>query len=142
MLNSFSKKEKLSLLTATFLMPGGIFLSAAYIWRKLKMNKKDNRNLGISAIHVRATEEVKQNPLVRQAYNEMLLERLATLVRRNPSQRFGQLLRNYGYVREERPVSAEKAEQLGVQWRNEFSLESEALLERVERSIKAKIELD
>jgi hypothetical protein len=137
---NFSKKEITGLVIATLFVPGGIVGSGIYLWRKYKMGRKDNRNMGISAVDARAAQEVKENPLVRQAYNEMILERLTKIVRENPSQRFGQIMRNYGLVREERPVQAEKAVELGMNWKNEFYLESEALLERVERSIQGKSE--
>jgi len=136
----FSKKEIAGLLTTAIVVPGGCFISGIYVWRKIMANRKGNRNMGISAVDARAKEETKGNPLVRQAYNEMLLEHLRQIIAKNPSQRFGQILRNYGFVRHERPVKQETADEQQMHWKDEFYLESEALLERVERSVKGKIE--
>ena len=44
-------------------------------------------------------------------------------------QRFGQLLRTYGFVREIRPVKPEA----GIPWQNEFYSEPQKILERVKR---------
>ena len=69
--------------------------------------------------------------MTRLEANRQLVNILAEVVEKNPDQRFGQILRNYAYVRENRPVPAES----GFDWKNEFYLESEALLNRIYRSL-------
>ena len=85
---------------------------------------------------------MKKSPLDRQKYNEALLKRLAVLITTNPSQRFGQILVNYGFVRHERPVLQETADSFGVSWKDEYYLESEELLSRVENTIMDGLEND
>ena len=63
----------------------------------------------------------------RQIANIKLATLLGELVLKYPDQRFSQLLRNYMFVRERRPVSPES----GVDWANEFYLESDELWKRV-----------
>lgn len=58
--------------------------------------------------------------------NRALWTRLGELIEAWPDQRFGQLLRNFGFVRQ---ASVDDA----VVWVDEFSLEPMDLLERVER---------
>lgn len=141
-LKKFSKKEITGLVTTAIIVPGGLFISGIYVWRKVMANRKDNRNMGISAVNARAAQETRENPLVRQAYNEMILEKLTQIVRKNPSMRFSQIMANYGLVRHERPVNQGTADEQRMGWKDEFYLESEALLERVERSVKGHEGLD
>lgn len=63
--------------------------------------------------------------------NRRLVEILNRLVENNPDQRFSQLLRNYGFIKEERPARPEMC--ISVQ--NEFYVESDKILERVERRV-------
>jgi hypothetical protein len=128
----------MGLLGTAIVVPGGFLISGIYVWRKIMANRKDNRNMGISAVNARAAQETRENPLVRQAYNEMILEKLTQIVRKNPSMRFSQIMSNYGLVRHERPVNQGTADEQRMGWKDEFYLESEALLERVERAIQGK----
>ena len=63
--------------------------------------------------------------------NRRLVEILNRLVENNPDQRFSQILRNYGFIKEERPARPEMC--ISVQ--NEFYVESDKILERVERRV-------
>jgi uncharacterized protein (UPF0371 family) len=126
--SGFSKREMAGL------------LAMAYMYRRVRAMRKDNRNMGISAVDNRAREEAKANPLVRKRYNEMILDRLREIVKSNPSKRFSQLMAEYGLVRHERPVSQKTADKNNMNWRDEYHLESEALLERVERRVKGRSE--
>lgn len=63
--------------------------------------------------------------------NRRLVEILNRLVENNPDQRFSQILRNYGFIKEERPARPEMC--ISVQ--NEFYVESDKILERVERIV-------
>lgn len=60
----------------------------------------------------------------RQTANLKLVEVLTKLIEKNPDQRFGQLLRNYGFILETDVLSH-------VLWVNEFNLEPDVLLTRV-----------
>ena len=76
------------------------------------------------------------NPQFDEERKQATLELLAILTElivKHPEQRFSQILRNYGFVRETRPIKAERGEMLGVDWKNEFSLEPVELLKRVKR---------
>lgn len=81
---------------------------------------------------LRLEKNVSRNKFDQERYesNLKLACKLLYLVAKNPNQRFSQILRNYGFVRETRPV---KAESLAADWKNEFYLEPKELLNRVER---------
>jgi len=66
----------------------------------------------------------------RQSANARLVAILADAVVRYPDQRFGQLLRNLGFVLETAHLPNAKL------WCNEFYLEPQKLLERVERELE------
>lgn len=72
---------------------------------------------------------------MRLEANRRLVEILSRLVESNPDQRFSQILRNNSFVRETRGVNAESGVAMGVEWKNEFYLESTELLERVNRCL-------
>ena len=65
----------------------------------------------------------------RYSANLKLLFKLSTLIQENPELRFSQILNNYGFTRTVRPVNPETSM---VDWVNDFYLESEDLLERVQ----------
>lgn len=65
----------------------------------------------------------------RYSANLKLLFKLSTLIQENPELRFSQILNSYGFTRTVRPVSPESSM---VDWVNDFYLESEDLLERVQ----------
>lgn len=67
----------------------------------------------------------------RQNSNRQLVQTLAALVEANPTQRFGQILRNYGFIRDQ--VMATRAGSAHEEhlWENEFNTESDNILERV-----------
>lgn len=60
----------------------------------------------------------------RYAINHILLIKLGDLISDNPDMRFSQILSNFGFVKE-----------IGTGWKDEFFLESEDLLKRVEKEI-------
>ena len=57
--------------------------------------------------------------------NRAILGVITELVERYPDQRFGQLMRNYGVIKEIRN------DWIPVAWSNEFNLESDELLKRI-----------
>lgn len=63
--------------------------------------------------------------------NRRLVEILNRLVENNPDQRFSQILRNYGFIKEERPTRPEMCTSV----QNEFYVESNKILERVARRV-------
>ena len=69
-------------------------------------------------------EEYDKRIAKRQEMNRALVRYLAALVEAHPTERFGQLLRNHDFIKEDK---------LGA-WLNEFYLESYGLLERVKDS--------
>lgn len=70
--------------------------------------------------------------------NMELLTILMGLVSNHPEQRFSQILRNYGFVRETRPVNPESLEsQHVVDWCNEFYAEPQEVLKRVKERLKS-----
>ena len=73
--------------------------------------------------------------MTRQQANYQLVNLLHMLVERNPDARLGQLLTSYGYVKHTRPVSQSSADEWGVKWEDEYYLEPEELLERVETAV-------
>lgn len=60
-----------------------------------------------------------------------LLKLLTDLVQKHPEQRFGQILQNYGFVKQTRPINPETAAQFRVEWQNEFYEEPTRVLKRV-----------
>ena len=72
------------------------------------------------------------NDKSRQIANIKLASLLGELVLKYPDQRFSQLLRNYMFVRERRPVNPET----GVDWANEFYMDSDDLWKRVAKSLE------
>lgn len=79
---------------------------------------------------------IPSTPLNRLLANRKLVHELNWLIENNPDQRFSQILRNYGFVGETRPISTDSGLYGMVEWKNEFYLESDKLLERVERRVK------
>lgn len=69
----------------------------------------------------------------RQEANLELAAILVQLLTKHGSQRFSQVLRNYGFVRETRPV---KPDAHWVDWKNEFNLEPQELLKRVKKRVE------
>lgn len=67
--------------------------------------------------------------LSRLEANRELVKILGEIVEKETDQRFSQILRNYGFVREIRPVKPEA----GIPWQNEFYSEPQKILERVKR---------
>ena len=76
-------------------------------------------------------KDVKPNLLAlsRLEANRQLVKILGEIVEQGNDLRFGQILRNYGFVREIRPVKPEA----GIRWQNEFYSEPQKILERVKR---------
>lgn len=66
----------------------------------------------------------------RQSANARLVTILADAVIRYPDQRFGQLLRNLGFVLETAHLPNAKM------WSNEFYMEPQELLKRVEKELE------
>jgi hypothetical protein len=64
--------------------------------------------------------------------NKKLVKLLSDLVDSNPDQRFSQILRNYGFIKEDRPARPEMC----ISIQNEFYVESDKILERVEERVK------
>lgn len=64
--------------------------------------------------------------------NQRLLEILNRIVQNNPDLRFGQILRNYGFIKEVRPGKPE----LCLEWQNEFYTEPAKVLARVEQRLR------
>jgi len=71
----------------------------------------------------------------RKQANDKLVKRLKELIDKFPDQRFGQILRNYGFISETR-VKQKPGEWEQQKWTNEFSLEPVALLARVKKEMK------
>jgi hypothetical protein len=63
----------------------------------------------------------------RQKSNQELVAILAELVTRHPTERFHQILRNYGFIKED----GIDPDTHSPKWLNEFNQESEVVLERV-----------
>lgn len=68
------------------------------------------------------------NKYDRQENNLLLLNRLYEIVLSEPDSRFGQILRNYGFINEENEGL--------IYWTNEFYTEPEVVVARVEENIK------
>ena len=77
-------------------------------------------------------EESKKFDQARKEANLKLLEHLKYLMDNNPSMRFGQILQNFGFIKAERPAKPEQR----ISWQNEFYVEPQEVLERVERHVK------
>ena len=69
----------------------------------------------------------------RQEANLELAAILVQLLMKHGHQRFSQVLRNYGFVKETRPV---KPDNYLVDWKNEFNMEPQELLKRVKRRVE------
>ena len=54
------------------------------------------------------------------------------MVEDSPSERFSQILRNYGFIKENRPA---KPDNPHIYWQNEFYSEPQQILDRVKRRI-------
>ena len=66
----------------------------------------------------------------RQTSNQHLLNILQELIKENPTQRFSQILQNYGFIDTTTiPTTFEP------QWVNEFYKEPEVILDRVKRKV-------
>ncbi len=63
--------------------------------------------------------------------NQALLEYLKAYIDVHPNQRFSQILNNYGFVRNTEDSAVGTA--YNMNWKDEFYLESDKLLERVEK---------
>jgi hypothetical protein len=70
--------------------------------------------------------------MTRLQYNKLLLGKLEDLIHENKDLRFSQILDVYGFVRGTRPANPEH----GVDWVNEFYMEPQELLTRVEKRIR------
>ncbi len=68
----------------------------------------------------------------RQCNNQKLVDILQKLVNENSSQRFSQILQNFGFVKPERPANPDQR----ISWQNEFYSEPEDVLKRVEERVK------
>lgn len=66
----------------------------------------------------------------RQTNNQHLLNILQELIKENPTQRFSQILQNYGFI-DTTTISST----LEPQWVNEFYKEPEVILDRVKRKV-------
>lgn len=64
--------------------------------------------------------------------NRELVEILTNLVEEQPTQRFSQLLRNAGFIKENRPA---KPDNPNIYWQNEFYMEPQDVLKRVKRRL-------
>jgi len=71
----------------------------------------------------------------RKAINKQLVEELSKLVNKHPDQRFSQILRNYGFVKEKIMLIDNGMEDYIV-WQDDFNLEPEYILKRVMEDIK------
>ncbi len=70
--------------------------------------------------------------MTRLQANQRLMDILNRLVQSEPDSRFGQILRNYGFIKEVRPGKPD----LCLDWQNEFYQEPEVVLARVEQRLK------
>ena len=70
--------------------------------------------------------------MTRQDINYELLFELEGLILDNPDLRFSQILDVFGFVKAERPARPEA----GISWQNEFYLEPDLVLKRVQQRIK------
>ena len=86
---------------------------------------------GPTQINQECSRRASNNPSSRLKYNRIILNFLRKQIEKNPEARFGQILRNTNIVKETRPIKAERGADMGVEWDNEFYLESEALLIRI-----------
>jgi len=86
---------------------------------------------GYSLKNREAMRRAAKNPRSRRKYNLLILWELLKLVLKNPEQRFGQIMRNYGVVRHTRPAKQEVCDERRIEWQDEFYFESETLLDRI-----------
>ena len=70
--------------------------------------------------------------MTREEANWKLINLLQYLQYKHPDLRFSQILQNFAFIKPQRPVK-NKGEQ---SWQNEFYLEGEDLLKRVEKRIE------
>jgi hypothetical protein len=68
----------------------------------------------------------------RKANNQKLVDILQKLVNENPSQRFSQILQNFGFIKPNRPANSD----LRIDWQNEFYSEPQDIITRVEERVK------
>jgi hypothetical protein len=132
-----TKKEMASLVATALLLPGGSLVAGAWLLKKLRIDRRSSKDVSLSTLDKEAAISAKFEPLSRQKHNKEILALLTKLVKENPEMRFGQLMRNYMVVREERPVNPSTTD---LPWRNEFYLESETLLERIRRAVEGRQE--
>lgn len=90
--------------------------------------------VGSTQVQQECLERARRDPKSRLKYNRAILGLLAKEIEANPEVRFSQILRNLLIVKETRPIEAERGVEHGINWDNEFYLESEALLIRILRS--------
>lgn len=76
--------------------------------------------------------EAKKFDQARKETNQKLVDILQKLVNENPSQRFSQILQNYGFIKPNRPANPDQR----IDWQNEFYMEPQQVLERVEQRVK------
>lgn len=72
--------------------------------------------------------------MTRLEANLKLREELEFLIFQNPDMRFSQILLAFGFVKQCRP--AKPKEERPIAWQDEFFMEPEQVLERVQRRIK------
>lgn len=82
----------------------------------------------------KAKAEAQKLTYKRTKANMELLALLGRLLVANPSERFGQLLRNAGFIYEVRGPSCSEELDSTTLWQNEFNTEPWHILERVKRS--------
>jgi len=68
--------------------------------------------------------------------NKELADILLKLVNENPTQRFSQILKNFGFVRHTRPASQNSCDEYNIDWKDEFYEEPQKILERVKARVK------
>lgn len=73
--------------------------------------------------------------MTRQEANLQLVTILQEIIQNNPDLRFSQILYNFHFVHKLRPVNPQTLEEYSYQWQNEFYLESERLLKRVQEKV-------
>ena len=69
------------------------------------------------------------NKMTRQQANIQLVHELMRLVELYPDQRFSQILLNYRFVKQERPMKPNQ--DIHVSWQDEYYVEPDIILERV-----------
>lgn len=71
--------------------------------------------------------------MTRQEANKLILQRLAKAIDDCPDLRMGQIMINTLLVRHTRPVKQTTADDMSVDWKDEYYTESTDILERMER---------